>query len=118
MIRENLCFSVSPFFFCTPQLSVQPLSQPGPERNHQPPPLSQQPVPTRDPPEAAQRSRLQFEQQRSDEQRRAKPDVLKRRQLLVLLLGFFLSAAFVGLIYYVIHSLQTNDYQAEEGRSP
>ncbi|CAF97851.1 unnamed protein product [Tetraodon nigroviridis] len=39
-------------------------------------------------------------------QRRAKPGVLK---LLVFLLGAFLSAAFVGLVYYVIHSLQTNE---------
>lgn len=117
-LEQSHIFSVTPFFFCTPQSSVQPLSQPGPERNLQPPPVSQQPVPTQDPPETEQPSRLQFEQQRSDHQQRAKPHVLKRRQLLVPLLGFFLSAAFVGLFYYIIHSLRTNNCQAEKGRSP
>ncbi|TWW79056.1 Endothelin-converting enzyme 2 [Takifugu flavidus] len=62
------------------ELSVQPLSQPGPEQNLQPPPLSQQPVPTPDPPEADRRGRTQLEQQRP------KPDFLKHRRLLVLLL--------------------------------
>lgn len=104
--------------FALLQLSGQPLSQPGPERNLQPPPLSQQPAPTQDSPEADLQSRLQLEQQPSDDQRWAKPDVLKRRRLLAPLLGFLLSAAFVGLIYCVMHSLQTEDYEAEKGRSP
>ncbi|XP_011604187.2 kell blood group glycoprotein isoform X1 [Takifugu rubripes] len=90
------------------ELSVQPLSQPGPEQNLQPPPLSQQPVPTPDPPEADRRGRTQLEQQRP------KPDFLKHRRLLVLLLGFLSSAAFGGLLYYILNSLPANHYQAHE----
>ncbi|KAM9353058.1 kell blood group glycoprotein [Symphorus nematophorus] len=83
-----------------PQLSVQPSSQPEPERG------LQLPLPTQDPPTAHQQTQLQPELQLSAHQHQAKPVWKKHRGLLLLLLGFSLCAATMGLIYYLHHNLQ------------
>ncbi|XP_076593183.1 kell blood group glycoprotein isoform X2 [Chaetodon auriga] len=91
-----------------PQLSVQPSSQPEPERQLQPPPLFQLPVPTQDPSAPHQQTQLQPELQlsESDPEHQTKPVWINHRKLLLFLLGFSLCAATLGLTYYMHHNLR------------
>ncbi|XP_035528482.1 kell blood group glycoprotein [Morone saxatilis] len=90
------------------QLSVQPSSQPEPERQLQPPPLFQLPLPTQDPSTTHQLTQFQPElsEPNPEDQHRAKPVWINHQRLLLLLLGFSLCAAILGLIYYMHHNLQ------------
>ncbi|XP_047454430.1 kell blood group glycoprotein [Mugil cephalus] len=97
-----------------PPLSVQPLSQPQPEKGLQPPPLLQLPLPTQDPQQVQQQSQQQPGQQQQqlsesnlEHQLQEKPVWIKHQRRLLLLLGISLCAAMLGLIYYVHHSLGT-----------
>ncbi|XP_067457300.1 kell blood group glycoprotein [Thunnus thynnus] len=104
-----------------PQLSVQPSSQPEPEKG------LQLPLPTQDPSEAQQQAQLQPElhqlefesnpeHQLSEE---AKPLWIKRQRLLSLLFSMFcLFAAILGLIYYMHHNLQSGSYNQEGAVTP
>lgn len=99
-----------------PQLSVQPSSQPEPERGLQPPPLFQLPLPSEGPSETHQQTQLQSELQLSEsnleEQHQTKPLWINHRRLLLFLLGFSLCAAILGLIYYMHHNFQRTKNQA------
>ncbi|XP_053182488.1 kell blood group glycoprotein [Scomber japonicus] len=103
-----------------PQLSVQPLSQPEPERGLQPPLLSQLPVPTQGPSEAQQQAQPQPELQQLELESNTEQQLgnganslwIKRQRLLSLLfLLFCLCAASLGLIYYMHH--QSGSYHQE-----
>ncbi|XP_041843817.1 kell blood group glycoprotein [Melanotaenia boesemani] len=95
-----------------PQLSVQSLSQPEPERGLQSLPLFQLPLPTQDPHQLQQQSQLQPELQQqqlleSNLEHQAKPGWIKHQRLLLFLLGFFFFTAILGLIFYMQHNLHT-----------
>ncbi|XP_042345255.1 kell blood group glycoprotein [Plectropomus leopardus] len=92
-----------------PQLSVQPSSQPEPERGLQPPPLFQLLLPTQGPSYTHQQSQLQSELQLSEsnpEHQRQNPQRINHQRRLLLFFGFSLCASFWGLIYYMHHNLQ------------
>ncbi|KAM6994819.1 kell blood group glycoprotein isoform 3-T3 [Tautogolabrus adspersus] len=101
------------------QISVQPSSQPERERQLQPPPLFQQPVPTQGPPQAPrdQQTQLQSESN-SEHQHRTKSAWITLRRLLLLLLGFSLGAAILGVMYYMHHSLQNWSNNLEHTEIP
>ncbi|XP_008296404.1 kell blood group glycoprotein isoform X2 [Stegastes partitus] len=82
------------------QPSVQPSSQPEPELGLQPPTLIQNPL--------QDQHQLQPASQ-SDQQHQPKPLC---RNLLLLLLGFSLCAAMLGMIYYLHHSRHTENQSA------
>ncbi|XP_041797859.1 kell blood group glycoprotein isoform X2 [Chelmon rostratus] len=103
-----------------PQLSVQPSSQPEPERQLQPPPLFQLAVPTQDPPTPRQQTQLQSELQLSESnpEHQTKPAWINHRKLLLFLLGFSLCAAILGLSYYMHHSLQNRSNKQAGSETP
>lgn len=92
------------------QLSVQPSSQPEPERRLQPPPLFQLPLPSELSSETHQQTQLQSELQLSEsnpeQQHHAKPVWINHRRLLLFLLGFSLCTAILGLMYYIHQNFQ------------
>ncbi|XP_038567084.1 kell blood group glycoprotein [Micropterus salmoides] len=95
-----------------PQLSIQPSSQPEPERRLQPPPLLQLPLPSRDTPETHQQAQIQPDLQLSESnpehQHQVKPVWINHRRLLLLFLfGLSLCGAILGIIYYIHQNLQT-----------
>ncbi|XP_054477567.1 kell blood group glycoprotein isoform X2 [Anoplopoma fimbria] len=100
------------------ELSVQPSSQPESERGLQPPPLFQLPLPTQVPSDAHQQTQLQPELQLSESdpehQHQAKPVCINYRRLLLLLLGFSLCAAILGLVYYMHHNHQKSNIQTDK----
>ncbi|XP_059194314.1 kell blood group glycoprotein [Centropristis striata] len=85
-----------------PQLSVQPSSQPEPERGLQPPPLFQLSLPTQDPSNTHQLTQLQPESN-PEHQQQTKPVWINIRLLLLLFVGGFLCAAILGLVYLFMH---------------
>ncbi|XP_044064830.1 kell blood group glycoprotein isoform X2 [Siniperca chuatsi] len=103
-----------------PQLSVQPSSEPEPERRLQPPPLFQLPLPTQDPSEIHQQTQLQPElQSESNPEHQAKPVWINhRRQLLFFLFGFSLCAAILGIIYYMHQNLQNRSNNQADTETP
>ncbi|XP_070691676.1 kell blood group glycoprotein isoform X2 [Pempheris klunzingeri] len=103
------------------ELSVQPSSQPEPERGLQPPPLFQLPLPTQDPSETHQqtqlRSELQLSESNPDHQHQAKPVWIRQRRLL-LFLGFSFCAATLGLICYMYKNPQNRSNNQEGTETP
>lgn len=100
------------------ELSLQPTSQP---ERLQPPPLLQQTLPTQDPSEPQQQTHLQSDIQLSEfgltnsveHQHQAKPMWINNRRLCVLVLGFSLCAAVLGLIYYMHQTLKISSNNHE-----
>ncbi|XP_037309236.2 kell blood group glycoprotein isoform X4 [Pungitius pungitius] len=86
------------------ELSVKP-SQSESGRGLQPPPLFQLPLTDQDPSDNDQQTQLQLERQLSESnpeaQQQAKPRWINPRRLLLLLLGFSLCSAILGLFYYM-----------------
>ncbi|KAF7670095.1 hypothetical protein LDENG_00050270, partial [Lucifuga dentata] len=107
------------------QLSAQPSSQPEPERRLQPPPAFLLSLPAQDLCQDQQQTQVQPQLQlislppqqlsESDPQHQYQAQLgeepnlawISHRTLLLFLLGFFLSVAILGLIYYTKQSLQT-----------
>nr|XP_046255122.1 kell blood group glycoprotein [Scatophagus argus] len=92
------------------QSSVHPFSQPEPERQLQPPPLLQLSLLTQNPSEIHQPIQIQPELQVSQHQHQTKPLWINYRRLLLLLLGFSLCAAILGLIYYMHQNLKNRSH--------
>ncbi|KAM7421039.1 hypothetical protein PAMA_015294 [Pampus argenteus] len=93
------------------QLSVQPSSQPEPERGLLPPPLFQLPLPTQDPSEAQQRQQLSESNPQHQLGEEAKPPWRKRQRLVsILFLLLCFCAAILGLIYFMHQNLQSGSY--------
>ncbi|XP_030250722.1 kell blood group glycoprotein [Sparus aurata] len=90
-----------------PQLSVQPSSQPEPERGLRPPPLFQLPLPNQDLSETHYQPQLQLSESVPEHQHQTQSTVwINHRRLLLLLLGLSLCAVILGLIYYIHHNHQ------------
>ncbi|XP_037640229.1 kell blood group glycoprotein [Sebastes umbrosus] len=81
-----------------PQLSVQPSSQPEPERGLQPPPL------------------LQLSESNPQQQHQAEPVWINHRRLLLLFLGFYSCAAILGLVCYMHQNRQTRSDNNQTGK--
>ncbi|XP_061573053.1 kell blood group glycoprotein [Cololabis saira] len=93
-----------------PQLSVQSLSQPEPERELQPPALFQLPLPTQDPQSPPGQQQLQLSEPIVQQQ--AGPVWIKRRRLFLLISFLILFTATFGLIYFMpcnIHDESTKN---------
>ncbi|XP_073340658.1 kell blood group glycoprotein [Pagrus major] len=89
-----------------PQLSVQPSSQPEPERGLRPPPLFQLPLPNQDLSETHHQPQLQLSEYVPEHQHQTQPVWINHRRLLLLLLGLSLCAVILGVIYYMHHDHQ------------
>ncbi|XP_026173243.1 kell blood group glycoprotein [Mastacembelus armatus] len=93
-----------------PQLSIQPTTQPEPERGIQLPPLFQLPFSTHHHSENQQQTQLQpgtqLSESNPEHRHQAKPVWIHHRKLLFLFLGFSLCAAILGIIYYMHQNLQ------------
>uniref|UniRef100_UPI0037E87607 kell blood group glycoprotein isoform X2 n=1 Tax=Semicossyphus pulcher TaxID=241346 RepID=UPI0037E87607 len=105
------------------QISVQPSSQPEPERQLPTPPLFQLSLPTQDPPNIRdQQTQLQSELQLSEPnpelQHRAKTVWITHRRLLLLLLGLSLCAAILGLVYLMHHKLKNRNIHQGDTATP
>ncbi|XP_068425831.1 kell blood group glycoprotein [Clinocottus analis] len=95
------------------ELSVQPSSQTESERGLQPPPLFQLPLATQDPSVTHQPTQLQRDLQLSESHPEHQHQANHRR-LLLLLLGFFLCGAILGLVYYMHYNHQHSNIQADK----
>lgn len=91
------------------QLSIQPTSQPEPERGLQPPPLFQLPHPTQHPSENQQENQLQSDIQLSESnpEHQANPVWIHHRRLFLIFLGLSLYAATLVFFYYMSQNNQT-----------
>ncbi|XP_062255905.1 kell blood group glycoprotein isoform X1 [Platichthys flesus] len=98
-----------------PKLSIQPPTQPEFERGLQPPPLFQLPPPTQDPLVTQHRTQIHPEIQLSESGPEHRPQAVslwvKHRRLLLLLWGFSLSAALLGLMFYIHQNLNRSSDQ-------
>nr|XP_040021652.1 kell blood group glycoprotein isoform X2 [Gasterosteus aculeatus aculeatus] len=92
------------------ELSVKQ-SQSESGRGLQPPPLFQLPLTAQDPFDNDQQTQLQLSESNPEAQQQAKPRWINPRRLLLLLLGFSLSSAILGLFYYMHYNHQKRNIQ-------
>ncbi|KAM6910231.1 kell blood group glycoprotein [Xenentodon cancila] len=86
-----------------PQLFVQSLSQPEPERELQPPALFQLPLPTQDPQSPSGQQQLQLSEPSTEH--RPGPVWIKRKRLFLLIFGISIFTATFGLIYFMPYNI-------------
>ncbi|KAM8869344.1 kell blood group glycoprotein isoform 3-T3 [Spinachia spinachia] len=96
------------------ELSVKP-SQSESGRGLRPPPLFQLPLTAQGPSDNDQQTQLQVELQLSESnpeaQQQAKPRWINPQRLLLLLLGFSLCSAILGLFYHIHYNNQKSNFQ-------